>query len=132
VRLVEEHPLREAAAGLPLEQALKLRLALGFRRSGALAGVGRMVVLVQVSGPGKSSWVQGRGTTWRRCGQETKRPAGRRSTRLGAQKGRILRLVASVWRMEANIERMEANIELTERPSNGWKRTLSGWKRTLS
>ena len=60
----------------------ELLLALGFGRSGALAGVGRMLVLV--SGHGKSSWVQCRGTTCRGCGQDAKRPALRRSTRLGA------------------------------------------------
>jgi len=52
-----------------------LRLALGFGRSGALAGVGRMVVLVLVSGHGKSSRVQCRVPTCRGGGQETKRPA---------------------------------------------------------
>ena len=52
-----------------------LLLALGFGRSGALAGVGRMVVLVLLSGHGKSSWVQCRVTTCRGCGQGTKRPA---------------------------------------------------------
>jgi hypothetical protein len=34
-----------------------LLLALGFGRSGALGGVGRMVVLVLLSGHGKSSWL---------------------------------------------------------------------------